>query len=207
MLGVERLQMARVLIIHGWTNKRPVGHWQRRLAAALRAQGHVVSYPQLPNPDDPQLDDWLEVVEAELAQLAEVEGREGEELVVVAHSLGCVTWMHVALRETQPELVSRLLLVAPPERSPISPLPSFLVQQDDATLAEALFKSTRSVVLVGSDSDPWQPSGIQTGVGDPLGLQAVVVHGAKHFSTLDGFSQWHGVIDWVNDPSADLTKI
>ena len=199
--------MARVLIIHGWTNKRPVGHWQRRLAAALRSQGHVVSYPQLPNTDNPQLEDWLEVVDAELAQLAEVSGRENEELIVVAHSLGCVTWMHVALRENQPEIASRLLLVAPPERAPISPVPSFLVNQDDATLAEALLKSTRSVVLVGSDSDPWQPSGIQAGVGDKLGLGAVIVHGAKHFSTLDGFSQWQGVIDWVNDPTADITKI
>jgi hypothetical protein len=53
----------------------------------------------------------------------------------------------------------------------------------------------------------WQPSGIQAGVGDMIGIEAVVVPGAKHFSTLDGFTQWQGVIDWVNDPSADLTKI
>ena len=199
--------MARVLIIHGWTNKRPVGHWQRRLAAALRAQGHVVSYPQLPNTDDPQLDDWLEVVEAELAQLAEVPGREGEELIVVAHSLGCVTWMHVALRKSFAELPSRVLLVAPPERAPISPVPSFLVAEEDAVLGDALRAASKSVLIVGSDADPWQPSGIQAGVAEKVGMTAVVIPGAKHFSTLDGFSQWQGVIDWVNDSSADITKL
>jgi predicted alpha/beta hydrolase family esterase len=60
--------MAKVLIIHGWTNHRPVGHWQRSLAAALRDQGHLVSYPQLPNADQPILDEWLEVLAAELEQ-------------------------------------------------------------------------------------------------------------------------------------------
>jgi len=74
--------------------------------------------------------------------------------------------------------------------------------------AERVVKSSaREVTLVGSDADVWQPSGIQAGVGDMIGLEAVVVPGAKHFSTLDGFNQWQGVIDWVNDPSADLTKI
>ena len=61
--------MARVLIIHGWTNRRPEGHWQRRLASALRDQGHIVSYPQFPNTDDPQLSEWLEVAVAELQRI------------------------------------------------------------------------------------------------------------------------------------------
>jgi hypothetical protein len=33
----------------------------------------------------------------------------------------------------------------------------------------------------------------------------VILQGAKHFSKADGFSQWQGVIDWINDAKADLT--
>jgi predicted alpha/beta hydrolase family esterase len=199
--------MSKVLIIHGWTNRRPVGHWQRSLAAALRDQGHLVSYPQLPNPDQPILEEWLEVLTAELDQFDEVASRASEPLIVLAHSLGCVAWMQLADRGLLKQPADRVLLVAPPEPAPISPVPSFVMDLSDGRAERMIKGSAREVTLVGSDADVWQPSGIQAGVGDIIGLQAVVVHGAKHFSTLDGFTQWQGVIDWVNDPSADLTKI
>ena len=199
--------MSKVLIIHGWTNRRPVGHWQRSLAAALRDQGHLVSYPQLPNPDQPILDEWLEVLTAELDQFDEVASRASEPLIVLAHSLGCVAWMQLADRGLLKQPADRVLLVAPPEPAPISPVPTFLMDLSDGRAERMIKGSAREVTLVGSDADVWQPSGIQAGVGDMIGLEAVVVHGAKHFSTLDGFTQWQGVIDWVNDPSADLTKI
>ncbi len=199
--------MSKVLIIHGWTNRRPAGHWQRSLAAALRDQGHLVSYPQLPNPDQPVLDEWLEVLTAELEQFDEVASRASEPLIVLAHSLGCVAWMQLADRGLLKQPADRALLVAPPEPAPISPVPTFVMDLSDGRAERVVKGSAREVTLVGSDADVWQPSGIQAGVGDMIGLQAVVVHGAKHFSTLDGFTQWQGVIDWVNDPSADLTKI
>ena len=199
--------MAKVLLIHGWTNRRPVGHWQRNLAAALRDQGHLVSYPQLPNPEQPILDEWLDVLAAELDQFDEVASRASEPLIVLAHSLGCVAWMHLADRGLLKQPADRVLLVAPPEPAPISPVPSFVMDLSDGRAERMIKGSAREVTLVGSDADVWQPSGIQAGVGDMIGLEAVVVHGAKHFSTLDGFNQWQGVIDWVNDPSADLTKI
>ena len=199
--------MAKVLIIHGWTNRRPVGHWQRSLAATLRDQGHLVSYPQLPNPDQPLLDEWLEVLTAELDQFDEVASRASEPLIVLAHSLGCVAWMQLADRGLLKQPADRVLLVAPPEPAPISPVPSFVMDLSDGRAERVVKGSAREVTLVGSDADVWQPSGIQAGVGDIIGLEAVVVHGAKHFSTLDGFTQWQGVIYWVNDPSADLTKI
>ena len=199
--------MAKVLIIHGWTNRRPVGHWQRTLAAALRDQGHLVSYPQLPNPEQPLLDEWLDVLTAELEQFDEVASRASEPLIVLAHSLGCVTWMQLADRGLLKQPADRVLLVAPPEPAPISPVPSFVMDLSDGRAERVVKGSAREVTLVGSDADVWQPSGIQAGVGDIIGLEAVIVPGAKHFSTLDGFSKWQGVIDWVNDPNADLTKL
>ena len=199
--------MAKVLIIHGWTNRRPIGHWQRSLAAALRDHGHLVSYPQLPNPDQPILDEWLEVLTAELDQFDEVASRASEPLIVLAHSLGCVAWMQLADRGLLKQPADRVLLVAPPEPAPISPVPTFVMDLSDGRAERVVKGSAREVTLVGSDADVWQPSGIQAGVGDMIGLEAVVVPGAKHFSTLDGFTQWQGVIDWVLDPNADLTKI
>ena len=78
-----------VLILHGWRNRRVDGHWQRLTAAALRKAGHQVFYPQLPATDEPRFADWAEVVLAEL-ELAR-EANQGEEVIVIAHSLGAVT--------------------------------------------------------------------------------------------------------------------
>jgi len=201
--------MARVLILHGWTNRRPEGHWQRFLAGELRQQGHIVSYPQLPNPDEPQLEAWLEVITDELRMLGEVGDRSEEELVVISHSLGCITWLQAADRGLISELPNRLLLVAPPEPQPetFPGFASFVMPFDIPRIKKAVHSGAKEVTLVGSDSDVWQPSGIQAGVGDIVALQAIVVEGAKHFSHSDGFHRWQGVIDWVNDPSADLTKV
>ena len=44
--------VAEALILHGWQNRRPEGHWQRWLAEELEAGGVVVRYPQLPEPDE-----------------------------------------------------------------------------------------------------------------------------------------------------------
>ena len=44
------------LILHGWQNHRPKDHWQHWLADRLGELGHQVTYPQLPDPDDPDLE-------------------------------------------------------------------------------------------------------------------------------------------------------
>ncbi|MEY4743360.1 MAG: hypothetical protein RIR34_699, partial [Actinomycetota bacterium] len=64
----------------------------------------------------------------------------------------------------------------------------------------------RSITLVGSDADPWCPSGIQAVFGDPLGVDAVIIPGGKHLSSKDGWGSWQGIIDWVSNPDSDLTK-
>ncbi|MGX5697940.1 RBBP9/YdeN family alpha/beta hydrolase, partial [Agromyces soli] len=76
-----------VLILHGWENRRPEGHWQRWLAEGLEAEGALVRYPQLPDPDFPEPDAWLAALEAEL------DGLDPARLTVVGHSLGCVLWL------------------------------------------------------------------------------------------------------------------
>ena len=69
-----------------------------------------------------------------------------------------------------------------------------------------LTKAAKSVQIVASDNDQWLPRGIQATFGEPLGIEPVVIPGAKHLSLADGWGYWQGVIDWVENPSADLTK-
>jgi predicted alpha/beta hydrolase family esterase len=192
-----------VLIVHGWGNTRAHDHWQRHLAGALRRQGHGVHYPQLPDTETPNFADWAEVVIAELEMIAEV-AEPGAEVVVVTHSLGCSTWLRLAVDGLLPGVVDRILMVAPADQAMLTDVPSFIIEPTPL-VRDALKASAKSVVLLGSDADPWSPKGIHETYGTPLEMTPIVIDGAKHFALGDGWGFWQGVIDWVNDPNADLT--
>jgi predicted alpha/beta hydrolase family esterase len=189
-----------VLFLHGWTNRRPEGNWQRLAAVALRQQGHQVHYPQLPSPDQPRFAEWAEVALNELAQIAEA--NRGEEVVVIGHSLGAVTWLKLVSEGLAPSLVSRVLLVAPADPELLIDIPDFIL---DVAAAAPAVRAVANTLVVGSDEDPWQPNGIEATFSTPLDVPVVVVPGARHFSLSDGYGEWVGVINWVNDPASDLS--
>jgi len=190
-----------VLILHGWTNRRQEGNWQRRAAAALRSQGHQVHYPQLPSTDEPRFADWAEVALNELAQVSE--SNQGQEVVVIGHSLGAVTWLKLASEGLIEKPVSRVLLVAPADPELLIDIPDFIFEP--SKVAAQVAAAASSTLVIGSDEDPWQPNGIDQTFAEPLGIPSVIVPGARHFSLSDGFGPWAGVINWVLDPASDLS--
>lgn len=200
--------MAFVLINHGWTNTRQVGHWQRKLAADLRRAGHQVFYPQYPDTANPSFEKWSQLLVAELELIGEAREGSAAELIIIGHSLGNVNLAKAVYLGLLPSnvKVDRLLLVAPPEPGELGALASFSLDISDPNVGLALKNYAGSVTLVGSDNDPWSPSGLQKAVGDPLGLEAIIIPGAKHMSGGDGWASWQGVFNWVNDPNANLTE-
>ena len=193
--------MKRVLIIHGWGNERPVGHWHRLLATQLRKQGHVVAYPQLPETELPSLDKWLAVLKVELDMLRDA--GDGE-LIVIAHSLGCLTWLHIAQSGILQEQVGRVLLVAAADPDLCGEVPSFQLDLNSAQVKVAAHSAALATLFVGSDSDPWQPRGVAETFAQPLDLPFVVIPGAGHFAVEEGWTPWMGVINWITDATADL---
>lgn len=194
--------MKRVLIIHGWGNERPEGHWHRLLATALRKDGHLVAYPQLPDTELPTLAKWLAVLKVELDLLHEA--GDGE-LIVFGHSLGCLTWLHIAQSEILKEQPARVMLVAPADPELCGEVPDFQLNLLAPEVKSAAHKAAKSTLLVGSDSDPWLPRGIEETYAAPLDLPFVLIQGAGHFAVEEGWTPWQGVINWVNDDQADLS--
>jgi predicted alpha/beta hydrolase family esterase len=200
--------MAYVIINHGWTNVRPEGHWQRNLAVELRRRGHQVSYAQYPNTAEPKFAEWSWLLAREIEIMMEIKGDSAGEIIFVGHSLGNVNFVKCAVEGLLPDgfVADRYLAVAPPDPAQIDKLPDFSVDLAADTAREALDTYARSITLLGSDADPWSPRGVQVAVGDPLGLTAQIIPGAAHFARLDGWGKWQGVIDWIEDPKADLSK-
>lgn len=205
--------MAFVLINHGWTNTRQQDHWQRHAAIQLRLQGHHVNYPQFPDTETPDFTKWSNLLKAELELLVELretahpENSNDQELIFIGHSLGCINFLKTALEAfDQNHTVDRALLVAPPDPIKFEQLESFAIDLFDPDLIPAVNRAARSVTIVGSDADHWTPNGFAATFGEPLQLDPVIIQGAKHLASVDGWGYWQGVIDWVNDPGADLTK-
>jgi predicted alpha/beta hydrolase family esterase len=194
--------MKKVLLLHGWTNKRPVGHWMRLSAAELRSAGHQVFYPQFPNPDTPNPTDWQELLRQESNMMDEVQAGEK---IVIAHSLGTINWLYGALNDIFETPFNRALLVAPPdpqmtrETSGIEGEPLDL---DNPMIVPMVRRWTRSLTVIASDNDRWLPRGVEI-YKQPLGVEPLIYPGAGHFSLDDGWGEWPGLIRWIesgNDP-------
>lgn len=187
------------LIVHGWQNHRPEGHWQRWLAGRLADGGSEVRYPKFPQPDEPVPGDWSALLRSELAAL----GSDGER-VLVCHSLAVLLWWQSAatLGELQPD---RVLLVAPPSADVLRGYPevaAFAPPGIETTSpgADVLAR----VRLVAADDDPYFPGG----AGEPyaaLGIDVDVIPGGGHLDLPAGYGSWPSVLAWCTDPSVRLT--
>ncbi|MDX6742043.1 RBBP9/YdeN family alpha/beta hydrolase [Actinocorallia sp. A-T 12471] len=184
-----------VLVLHGWQNHRPEGHWERLLAEELAGRGVAVSYPQLPDPDDPDLEVWLGELVRHLDELP------GPEKVVVCHSLACTLWLHAAARGLV--RADRVLLVAPPS-------PEFCAGEPEIAdfvpprLSAERVAETGAVRLAASENDPYCAGGALAVYGRPLGLDGDLLPGAGHVDLGAGYGRWPSVLAWCLDPGVRL---
>lgn len=187
------------LIVHGWLNERPEGHWQHLLADALRADGASVDYPQFPNPKAPVPARWLETLDAALDRA------RGRDLTVVGHSLGAVLWLLAAARPQGVPRVHRVLLVAPPAREQLLRQPELRAFAEFRPEPHAVRDSSEQPPLfVGGDADPWCPRTVAVEYAAEYECPAVTVPGGPHFALEDGYGPWPAVIDWCRQGSADF---
>lgn len=187
------------LILHGWGGNKPA-HWQEILVQKLGEAGARVHYPKMPEPTAPNLAAWLSRVREELQEI----GRESPEanLTVLTHSLGAITWMHLAAARgaSGSRIADRVLLVAPPYVLPQAPPPDappsvtefFPPPFDPAALQAA----ARETVLVASDTDDFATFDQSSGYAAKLGVPIHLLKGAGHISPYYGYGEWPWVLDW-----------
>jgi predicted alpha/beta hydrolase family esterase len=175
------------VILHGLNGAGP-DHWQRWLAGRLSDAGRDVIFPELPNPDAPELAEWLPVLTETLAGLP----ADGYDLI--GHSLGAVLWLHHAANPGLSPAPARVALVAMPSSTPLLDVaPSFVPVPLDI---DTVRKAADGTVLVGGDNDPYCPDGVARTYGAPLKMAATVIPDAGHINLDSGFGPWPAVLDW-----------
>jgi predicted alpha/beta hydrolase family esterase len=187
--------MAPFLILHGYEGSGP-GHWQHWLATRLGAAGEEVSFPELPDPDAPDLPAWRDALDAELAALPVPP-------VVVCHSLACLLWLHHA--DAGGRAVERVLLAAPPSEAgaPEVLAAFFPAWAERDALDAAAPAGTR---LVCADDDPFCPEGAAALYGRPLGLPTDLIAGGGHLNPDAGLGPWPAIEAWCREGIAPITR-
>ena len=157
-----------IVIVPGWRDSGP-GHWQSLWAARLVGAVRV------------QQDDWVTPSRsAWVASLGRCILDQRGPVVVVAHSLGCITTAHLP-----PEVAARIsgaLLVAPadPERRSVlngfAPVPHH--------------KLPYRHVLVASSNDPFCPVRLAGAYARAWGSEFVRLQNAGHINVESGHGDW-----------------
>ena len=181
------------LILHGYLGSGPE-HWQSWLAGRLREAGEWVAYPDLPEPEMPSLSAWRAALAVQLGTL------HGE-LTVIAHSLGCILWLHhCSAPVTAGARAARVLLVAPPSLAGAPPelAPFFPVPLEHAHVAVAAAETQ----LVCAPDDPYCPENAAVLYGEPLRLQVDVLSGGGHVNVESGYGPWPAAESWCYGASA-----
>lgn len=158
----------RIVMVPGWHNSGPA-HWQTRWEQ------------RLPQAERVQQQDW-EAPErgAWVAQLARTITARPGPVVLVAHSLGCITSVH--LPAAVAARVQAALLVAPANPLRVAALEGF------APVPRTVLPYPS--VVVGSDNDPYCPLDLVQQYADAWGSELVRMTGAGHINADSGHGAW-----------------
>ncbi|WP_312703448.1 alpha/beta hydrolase [Stutzerimonas nitrititolerans] len=170
-----RSESIRYLIVPGWQGS-PDDHWQSHWQRTLPNSSRVEQADWLM----PRRDDWVAELERSVAS-------DARPVVLVAHSLGCITVARWAAQAPQ-ELLRRVrgaLLVAPADvqRSNCpDPLRNFApIPRQPLPFAS---------LLVGSDNDTAASAARAVELGRDWGSETAILAGAGHINVKSGHHRW-----------------
>lgn len=174
----------KVYIIHGWDGY-PENGWFPWLKQELEKRGWLVVIPQLPNPEEPRIKNWIPA-------LTEIAGVVDEQTYFVGHSMGCQTI--VRYLENVPEGVSvggavfvagffKRLTGLEDDKITHSVVDEWLQTPIDF---ETVKKHLRKSVAIFSDNDPYVPMDNREEFENILGSKVCIEQDMKHFSGSTG---------------------
>ena len=171
----------KVLIIHGWGGSS-YPHWQAQLASDLIKDHYVVSFPSLPNKDNPDLTEWKAFVKKEVEHF--------KPDMVVCHSLGNIIWLHI-VEELNIEL-EKLMLVAPVRREcDIDELSTFFPYPHPKDL------KAKEIIIAASTNDPYLNLEEAHILKAELGVDIEIFNDAGHINAESGFGPFDYAYEWI----------
>ena len=170
---IENKSITRAVIVHGLSGE-PQYAWYPWVASQLEAKGITVDVPEMPNPDEPQLGEWL-------AHLQEVIGTPDEHLALIGHSLGCVTVLRYLESLPDDAKVGKVILVAGfTDQIGFREFDNFF--KKPLNFEKIKKKSIKGFIAIQSSDDPFVAEQYGTRLKEDLGAELIVKHEVGHMS-------------------------
>ncbi len=170
-----RNESIRYLIVPGWQGS-PDDHWQSHWHQSLPNSARVEQADWL----TPRREDWVAALEQAIAV-------DESPVILIAHSLGCITVAHWAA-QASPALLRRVrgaLLVAPADVERPACAPAL---RNFAPIPQDLLPFPSQVVT--SDDDPAVSAPRAMHLARAWGAEAGILGGAGHINVKSGHRRW-----------------
>lgn len=175
----------RVFIIHGHQGT-PDEHWLPWLRDELTGRGFTVIAPQMPNPDWPNIQEWV-------STLTQLVGNPDERTFFVGHSLGAQAVLRYMQELVAPSKVGGALFIAGFEELMIQddPLEVEQLREWFATPIhwEKIREKSDHFSAVFSDNDECVSVDNVNIFEEKLGAHTILLHNHGHFTAEDGITE------------------
>ncbi|WP_201986744.1 RBBP9/YdeN family alpha/beta hydrolase [Hymenobacter rubidus] len=166
-------ETTRVFIVPGMGNSGP-GHWQTYFER-LNPDFTRIEQREWQRPDRQE---WVDTLEQALT------GEDLNRVVLVAHSLGCVTIAHWV--EQYGRRIKGALLVAPPDAD----TPRFAAYGIEGFGPMPMKRLPFPSIVVASQKDDWTTSARYQQIAAAWGSELVDIGEAGHINTYSGYGEW-----------------
>lgn len=168
--------MTTFLVVPGWQNSGPL-HWQSLWQQKSR-NWYRAEQEDWDNPVGPQ---WIEALDQTIRTLGQTRGNP---IMLVAHSLGCLTVAHWFERHS-PVGVIGAMLVAPPD----------LTRADTPKEIVGFLPVPNTPfpvpsVVVGSTDDPYCDAGVARSLADQWGAAFISAGALGHINSGSNLGEW-----------------
>jgi len=187
-----------LICAHG-RDGNPQRNWWPWLKKQAESLGLRVDIPQLPGGENPQLPQWVKIID-------ELVGNETENTILVGHSLGCDAILRYVERilsinsdnsKNNAPTIAGMILVAPYfDETDINDLKDFGGKPIDVQKVKQIVEHK---VAIFSDNDPHVP--LQEGVAyqQRVGSKIIILKNRGHFTQEDGCTQLPQVLNAIKD--------
>lgn len=156
----------------GWQNSGPE-HWQSHWQSQLTPSSRVAQQDWL----QPNLNDWVAAFDAHIRAI-------DAPIIILAHSLGCLTVAHWAAQHDTAK-IDHAFLVAPADVERPN-APAAIQHFAPIPLTTLPFPAT----VVASDNDPYCELGRAQWFAKHWGASLHILRGAGHINTESGYGEW-----------------
>lgn len=186
----------RVFIIHSW-GASPQDDWFPWLKKELEQKGFEVFVPEMPNTEEPKIEEWVPF-------LSDLVGKPDENTYFIGHSIGCQTIMRY-LEKLDNVKVGGVVFVAgwfnlinlesKEEEEIARPWIEIPINLKKAK------NNSQKIVAVFSDNDPVVPLSDNEIFKKELSAEIIIEHNKSHFNKSDGIIEIPIVLEKILEMS------